>query len=678
MPLKQTIILLFLICSLQLFAQTEKRMELNSISFEGNNSFSASVLSENINSQPTPWWVWKFLHSFTSLGKEPVYFDSTNIQTDLTYLKLFYNANGFFEAKFSYKYNVDTAGEKVDLTYIIDENRFAKFGKLDLIGLKGLPPYIYSNVADDAEIDTTKRFSQSIIQNNTNKAVSNMQNNGYMFARTDSTIVIKDTSINKANTNIYFSTGNRYKIDTVLINKSGEGAGLVEDTLLRKITGIKEGEFYSSDMLRSSQSRLYRTGLFNSVTVAGDAKDTTDSRVPILLTGNIGLMNELSPEVILGNQQNFFTVGLGFSYIRKNFLGDARKLTASASFALQNFNQVDYGNLIKHFQFKDTSIQGYVDTRIVVDQPYLFGKPIFGTWETYATFDKERDFNNTIYGSKFTFDFEMPSYTFISNLSASYTLEQSNEFFHHIYVPTPFQIFISDIAADASSSTADDIQFPTQGYNLSFHIEEANSLPYLFTKLFKSDPPAALFYKVVLTGSYYTALDRDRNSILAEKFKIGNIQIFSGDFSGVPINRTFYAGGSNSIRGWYPNDLVPSGSTAVIGLQGVNYRGGTFLMEGSFEFRRRFLENLGFALFADYGNSWLGYNQFKWNDVAIATGLGFRYYTPVAPVRIDLGFKFYDPNAQVNGITKNLFIWQNWDPAFFKNIVLQFGIGEAF
>ena len=182
-----------------------------------------------------------------------------------------------------------------------------------------------------------------------------------------------------------------------------------------------------------------------------------------------------------------------------------------------------------------------------------------------------------------------------------------------------------------------------QGYNLAFHIEEANSLPYLLAKVFKKSSPAALFYKVLLTGSYYTSLDKDKNSILAEKFKIGNIQIFHGNFSGVPINRSFYAGGSNSIRGWHPNQLVPVGSQEVIGLQGISAKGGTFLMEGSFELRKRFLENFGFALFADYGNTWLGYNQFRWDGVAIATGLGFRYYTPVAPFQN----RFWDLNFMI-------------------------------
>jgi outer membrane protein insertion porin family len=159
---------------------------------------------------------------------------------------------------------------------------------------------------------------------------------------------------------------------------------------------------------------------------------------------------------------------------------------------------------------------------------------------------------------------------------------------------------------------------------------------------------------------------------VASKFKIGYLQVYSGTFAGVPLNRTFYAGGSNSIRGWLPNELVPVGSQYVRDISGINIvKGGTFLVEGSFELRRKFSDNFGSAVFMDYGNTWLGYNQFRFDGVAVAAGFGFRLYTPVAPIRIDLGLKFYDPSI-------GQFIWESWNKRFFKNITLHFGLGEAF
>ena len=673
MPKKLIIIAFVVLICMPLSAQSGTRYELNSITFTGNNSFSSSVLSDVIYSKVTPWWFWKFLHSFSSLGKEPSYFDSTNISLDLTALKDYYTSNGFFDARFSYKYKVNKSDKDVDLTYIIKENSPSDFGKLNVYGLRNIPEFVAKNLYNDLEFDTTKRYSQSVVQSNTNSVINGLLNNGYMLAKFDSTIVIKDTMKNQADINIYFSTGKRYQMDTVLVRKQGKGADLVSDELLTRITGIKYGTFYRLDELRRSQVRLYRTGLFDAVTLSAKEKDTTDSKVPIQLQGTIGLMNELSPEIILNNQQSAFNVGLGMAYIRKNFLGDARKLTFSSSFAVQDIINADLGNLIRRFSFRDTTLLGYVDSRITVEQPYLFNRPIFGTWETYAKIDKQSTYNNTVYGSKVTFEFELPEYTFINHLSTSYTVEQSNEVYRTYHDSIAVKE-ISDIAADAASTTADNILFPTKGYNLSFHVEEANSLPYFIAHLLSyrfNTSKMAMFYKLQLNGSYYISLDRKRNSIAAFRFMVGNIHVLYGNFFGVPINRTFYAGGSNSIRGWRSNQLVPKGSRLIQGLQGVSVQGGSFLMEGSMEWRYKFLENVGLALFSDYGNTWLGYDQVRWNDIAVAVGFGIRYYTQIAPFRIDFGFKFYNPD-------NNEFLWQSWNQHVFDNISIHFGIGEAF
>jgi outer membrane protein insertion porin family len=167
------------------------------------------------------------------------------------------------------------------------------------------------------------------------------------------------------------------------------------------------------------------------------------------------------------------------------------------------------------------------------------------------------------------------------------------------------------------------------------------------------------------------ALSRDNNTVFGLKFKIGYIQAFVGGDELIPPNQTFFAGGANSVRGWRARELVPETSVSFIGVTNPeedNIRGGTFIIEGSFEYRRKFNPDFGFVFFLDYGNTWNGYQRIQIDQIALAIGTGLRYYSPFAPFRIDFGWKLWDPQNQITLI----------DRAFWQAFEFHFGIGEAF
>jgi outer membrane protein insertion porin family len=649
----------------------QEEYELETIEFEGNDNFSSSTLLSVILSEESPGWFYKFLNSFTPLGAPAINFDSSNIQIDLNALQSFYTANGFFQAKFSYRYEIDTVDNEADLTYVVEENTPSTFGDFHLFGFNHVPDYMMDFIIRDVYVDQQVRYNQEDVQIRIDKVITILNNLGFLYADFDSMVVFKDTVNNKADMNYYFTPGIQYSIDSIIVKKSGEGSDYVEEQLVRDLTGLKLGDIFNLEKIRRSQVRLYRTGIFNSVTLSTPDEDSvSSSNIPLIVDGTIGLMNELSPEIIMNNQQSAFNIGLGATYVRKNFLGKARKLTISSSFGIQDIFNIEFGGLIKKFSFRDTTLLGYFDSRIVLEQPFRYARPIYATLENYVTIDKQVFYNNTRYGSKLSLEFEMPRYTFLNFLKTSYNVEVSNEVYR-TFNDSLSKKLISIIGAEFGSSNIDNIVFPTRGYNLSFQIEEANSLPYLIYKAFDDEFNDALFYKAVITGSIFGSYGRIRNYIFATKLKIGYLQPFVGDYGGIPLNRTFYAGGSNSVRGWRARDLIPDKAPDVPSFLSDIGKGGTFLVEGSIESRLRFAESFGTAVFVDYGNTWIGYNDFRFDRVAVATGFGVRYYSPVAPFRLDFGFKLYDPD------TKKV-LWNNWDKSVFKNIEIHFGIGEAF
>ncbi|HEY6436086.1 MAG TPA: POTRA domain-containing protein, partial [Ignavibacteriaceae bacterium] len=185
-----SLILLFSVCH---FAQEEDRIELSSISFNGNETFSDGDLKAVIQSEESPMWLWTFLNSFTFLGSPPNYFDSSSISVDLISLKSFYSVNGFFNSEINYSFELDTASKSADLTYYIKENSPFGFHTVQFPGLEKLNDWIKSNITEYMEYFDSERYSQQKVQEKNDKIITYLKNNGYMFATYDSSIVKIDT-----------------------------------------------------------------------------------------------------------------------------------------------------------------------------------------------------------------------------------------------------------------------------------------------------------------------------------------------------------------------------------------------------------------------------------------------------------------------------------------------------
>jgi outer membrane protein insertion porin family len=658
------------------YAQSVELYELNSINIEGNNEFSDSELKGVIQSKESPFWLWKFFDSFTPFGSPPIYFDSTAITIDIVSLKSFYVVNGFFEPKFSYSYYLDTTSKTVELTYFVSEGSGFNYGSVNVYGFEGKE---YLNPLISPHIIFSGRYAQSNLTSNVDEVLSVLKNNGYMLASFDSTLIIMDTLKNKTNLEIYFTPGDKYSYDEIRIVKNGEGSELVSDDLIKYVTNIHEGQVYNEHEIAKSRLRLARTGLFNTINLKGVANDTNSNKVRLDIIGNIGTLNDLSPEVFIDNEFNTSNIGVGLSYIRKNFLGEARKLTLSTKFKVNDIQNLK----LFSSSAKDSTLQTQVDVSLLMEQPFFFSRRISASLEAYyKTYNIFfTPFENA--GGKLRLAFDMPTYTFVNVLNPYLTLDilgydiiTSNGSFN--YTPRSTTAILG---GTIGSTTANDFFFPSKGYNLNQVLEVALTQTKISTNnqlvldslksLGLHEDDVGLYYRFQTNLAYYFNVSRDDNTVTAIKFNIGFIQTFVGGDELIPPNQTFFAGGANSVRGWKARELVPANQIEFVGVSNpveANIRGGTFILEGSIEYRRKFHPDFGFTLFVDYGNTWNGYKNFQFKQVAVATGFGLRYYSPFAPFRIDFGWKLWDPKNQIT-----LFQRKFWD-----SIEFHFGIGEAF
>jgi outer membrane protein assembly factor BamA len=137
------------------------------------------------------------------------------------------------------------------------------------------------------------------------------------------------------------------------------------------------------------------------------------------------------------------------------------------------------------------------------------------------------------------------------------------------------------------------------------------------------------FYKIIFTGKYFYELNN--NTILASSLEIG-VAGHLGEYEEIPLSERFYAGGTNSLRGFEYQKVGPLDADC-------NPLGGELkLVWNVLEIRRSIYKILGGIIFVDIGNVWSRPTLFKMSDLRMSTGPGLRLSTPIGILRLDVGF----------------------------------------
>ncbi len=110
---------------------------------------------------------------------------------------------------------------------------------------------------------------------------------------------------------------------------------------------------------------------------------------------------------------------------------------------------------------------------------------------------------------------------------------------------------------------------------------------------------------------------------------------WTSDFSALPPQLRFFAGGDRSVRGYGFQSIGPRNATDRV-------IGGQNLLVASTEVEHYFTRNWGMAAFVDTGNAFTGVDY----RPKIGAGLGVRWRSPVGMVRVDLGTPIHDDRAR--------------------------------
>tara|TARA_R110002050_G_scaffold95672_2_gene199244 strand:+ start:1343 stop:3922 length:2580 start_codon:yes stop_codon:yes gene_type:complete len=174
---------------------------------------------------------------------------------------------------------------------------------------------------------------------------------------------------------------------------------------------------------------------------------------------------------------------------------------------------------------------------------------------------------------------------------------------------------------------------------------------------------------------YVKYWDLSHSNVLAARAFFG-IAIPYGNSDNIPFVRSYFAGGSNDNRAWFPYSLGPGSVSAINDFNEANLK-----LALNLEYRFPIVGDINGAIFADAGNIWNVLDNVEdpqatfdsvasLKDIALGTGIGLRYDFTYFLFRLDLGFKTYNP-AEIQS--------ERWFKDYnFANSVLQIGINYPF
>lgn len=158
-----------------------------------------------------------------------------------------------------------------------------------------------------------------------------------------------------------------------------------------------------------------------------------------------------------------------------------------------------------------------------------------------------------------------------------------------------------------------------------------------------------------------------------------------GNSTVIPYVKQFFAGGTNSLRGFRSRGVGPGSYVPVDNADLQVDQVGDIKLEANVEYRFTLSGRVKGALFADAGNVWLLRDDpqrpggdFAWDrfvsEVALDAGFGIRYDPEVIVIRLDLAAPLRRPDLPAG----DRWVFNDFDRQWARNLILNFAIGYPF
>lgn len=493
----------------------------------------------------------------------------------------------------------------------------------------------------------------------------------------------------------------QYRNLTILYDKKRK----IRPSILYKMNRIEPGQLYSESIVNNTYQRMSNLRIYSSVSVELTKTDTNvvDCNIRLIPSKAHGYKVNLEAST---NSTGLIGISPTLSYYNRNIFHGGEWLSLSVS-----------GN----FQFSVTD-----DTRATE-----FGANAGLSFPTFVLLP-DWMFKNIIPRTdvEFSYNYQRrPEYTrnmIGANFGWSWS-SQSNKYYFKV-VPLQINIVNLPVYSDAFLESLTnpfvreayknhfefglglDVQYtsdpslnPAGSYfKADFQFDMAGNLLSAFNRFMPTDSsgfrtiwnsPYSQFVRGELSLTYTWKFGRNNKQALAVR-GLGGLGYAYGNSVKMPFERLFWAGGSNSLRGWTARSVGP-GSSQMDETFSIPNQTGDMRLEANLEYRFPLFSIFRGAVFADWGNVWnlsrtgehqsmegstqeeqnaeaLSYFSFRnmFRTSAFSAGVGLRLDLNFVVVRFDIAAKVYDPATQQ---------WPNIRKWFQRGgYAFQFGIGYPF
>lgn len=476
---------------------------------------------------------------------------------------------------------------------------------------------------------------------------------------------------------------------------------------------IVPGTLYNDNMTSLTYSALSQLKTLKNVNISYNVVWENDStKLECLITCVPDKRQGISAELEGTNSAGYLGVGAGLGYLHRNVFKGSELLTLKVRGAYEaitpdftNFDDnyfevggeasITFPRFMFPFVKRDFRRNIHASTQFNSSytfqrRPGFFTRTVLSSGIKYIWQDRRQSLN------RHAFDLIDVSYIHLpkSSLSESFLdrltpAARKYSFEDHFIVSTGYTFSRSNVASPNRRGQSI--------YSLRASVEVAGNLLSLAAKLSGAQADSLGSKQIFGTNFAQYArgvIDYSRTYQVDEKNSIawhvgGGLIYPYGNSKQTPIQKRFFAGGANSVRGWAIRELGPGSYYYMSGGEGDRdnfyYHSGDIRFDASIEYRSKLFWIIELGAFVDAGNIWTVKNYadqpgglFKLNkfykEIALAWGLGLRLDFDFVLIRLDGGWKAYNPSDKP-GQTK----WPITDPLNFKdNFAWHIAVGYPF